>query len=719
MAERRCYYLKRNPPHDGQYSIIPFKTDEVILGRSVEATNLILDRGISRKHALFTRRGDNWIVKNLSLNGVLVNDKPVKTEEEQDLSIGDTIIFGGSSKFTYHFGVKEIMAREGSTSTSQSCSNNKRLKSEDSRSILQTNLSQEHAILEQQLKESDALQLRLEQERNQLRDSLQKQQEQLKDKYQQEKEKLEHQFAAGALAQQVMLKEKESLAQRLKMQVKKLQGRLDEDRKTLEDQLRLEEEQRNHILQEKEKVLHQLEEEKANLERVLEEERHRLQEQLEATEYHKEELRQQLEAKESAILAKEVEKKKAEQEKERLEDELAKERLRLAKELESVKNHYVEKERKNFLLGSMLKEKEESLRTELLSGLQNELQTLEAQNMSLEQELESTAVATKYAREEVVESVSGVLENELQCSICNELLITAITLNCSHTFCRYCIDRWKKNKRECPNCRASITSETRSLVVDNFIEKIVPTLSEEMKKKRADIVAERKAEIEVASVIILSPQRWEDLAQFQIIIPLLQEEAVSVVDNNSRTNIPQGRTAPIIESLPVHQRQGISDSVVPPGIGRGGSYPSPNNGIEAPGGSTATDSPRSSRTLRRPAARPSMRANSGLGAAEDPIVLGANEPLSTYRASQRQGRSQTGGNQTGHPPDTRNPQPQRNEPQSPVPGTSGTITVRNSDDFTDSDSSTLSGDESYYGGYGRCFNCGRRGHWAGGCPYNW
>ncbi|XP_042209324.1 E3 ubiquitin-protein ligase rnf8-like isoform X3 [Homarus americanus] len=712
----------------------------VILGRSVEATNLILDRGISRKHALFTRRGDNWIVKNLSLNGVLVNDKPVKTEEEQDLSIGDTIIFGGSSKFTYHFGVKEIMAREGSTSTSQSCSNNKRLKSEDSRSILQTNLSQEHAILEQQLKESDALQLRLEQERNQLRDSLQKQQEQLKDKYQQEKEKLEHQFAAGALAQQVMLKEKESLAQRLKMQVKKLQGRLDEDRKTLEDQLRLEEEQRNHILQEKEKVLHQLEEEKANLERVLEEERHRLQEQLEATEYHKEELRQQLEAKESAILAKEVEKKKAEQEKERLEDELAKERLRLAKELESVKNHYVEKERKNFLLGSMLKEKEESLRTELLSGLQNELQTLEAQNMSLEQELESTAVATKYAREEVVESVSGVLENELQCSICNELLITAITLNCSHTFCRYCIDRWKKNKRECPNCRASITSETRSLVVDNFIEKIVPTLSEEMKKKRADIVAERKAEIEVCSLAQAAaatqrgrrgrrrgarrqnaPNRagWEDLAQFQIIIPLLQEEAVSVVDNNSRTNIPQGRTAPIIESLPVHQRQGISDSVVPPGIGRGGSYPSPNNGIEAPGGSTATDSPRSSRTLRRPAARPSMRANSGLGAAEDPIVLGANEPLSTYRASQRQGRSQTGGNQTGHPPDTRNPQPQRNEPQSPVPGTSGTITVRNSDDFTDSDSSTLSGDESYYGGYGRCFNCGRRGHWAGGCPYNW
>ena len=23
----------------------------------------------------------------------------------------------------------------------------------------------------------------------------------------------------------------------------------------------------------------------------------------------------------------------------------------------------------------------------------------------------------------------------------------------------------------------------------------------------------------------------------------------------------------------------------------------------------------------------------------------------------------------------------------------------------------------HYGGYGECFNCGRRGHWAPGCPY--
>ena len=43
------------------------------------------------------------------------------------------------------------------------------------------------------------------------------------------------------------------------------------------------------------------------------------------------------------------------------------------------------------------------------------------------------------------------------------------------------------------------------------------------------------------------------------------------------------------------------------------------------------------------------------------------------------------------------------------------------DDDSNSDSdaslSTLSGEEGhYYGGYGHCYICGHRGHWAPGCP---
>ncbi|CAC5378866.1 RNF8 [Mytilus coruscus] len=42
----------------------------------------------------------------------------------------------------------------------------------------------------------------------------------------------------------------------------------------------------------------------------------------------------------------------------------------------------------------------------------------------------------------------------------------------------------------------------------------------------------------------------------------------------------------------------------------------------------------------------------------------------------------------------------------------------NSDNSDDSDSEYIRGDEgAYYGGYGTCYRCGSRGHWANGCPY--
>lgn len=299
------------------------------------------------------------------------------------------------------------------------------------------------------------------------------------------------------------------------------------------------------ILQEKEAVLHRLEEENANLERQMQEERKKLQERLQVTEEHKEELQQQVEAKENEIRVKEEQQRKAEWERQKIQEELTLEQIRLLKELERVKDALTEKEKNNSALSSELKQKEEELNERLakvaaeveenssaarqevlkqleqvqeekrlmeeqlmlaqaqdqaqMNDLQESLQTLEAQKLSLEQELKSTEVATACARKEVVESVSDVLENEFQCPICNELFMTAVMLNCSHTFCRYCIDQWKKNKKECPNCRQAITSETRSLVVDNFIEKIVPTLSEELKQRRAELVEERNAEMAAAA----------------------------------------------------------------------------------------------------------------------------------------------------------------------------------------------------------------------------
>lgn len=64
------------------------------------------------------------------------------------------------------------------------------------------------------------------------------------------------------------------------------------------------------------------------------------------------------------------------------------------------------------------------------------------------------------------------VEEELQCSICTELFIKAITLNCAHTYCKFCIDKWRLNHDICPICRNKITSQSSTLVVDNFIAKV-------------------------------------------------------------------------------------------------------------------------------------------------------------------------------------------------------------------------------------------------------
>lgn len=69
----------------------------------------------------------------------------------------------------------------------------------------------------------------------------------------------------------------------------------------------------------------------------------------------------------------------------------------------------------------------------------------------------------------------------------------ATSLNCSHSFCSLCIAHWMKVKKECPQCRAAITTHMRSIVLDSYIDKMVEQLSEEKKTQRKELVEERKS----------------------------------------------------------------------------------------------------------------------------------------------------------------------------------------------------------------------------------
>ncbi|XP_053160748.1 E3 ubiquitin-protein ligase RNF8 isoform X2 [Hemicordylus capensis] len=114
-----------------------------------------------------------------------------------------------------------------------------------------------------------------------------------------------------------------------------------------------------------------------------------------------------------------------------------------------------------------------------------------------DRELKETKEEKERARaqkEEALSQMNDVLENELQCTICSEHFIEAVTLNCAHSFCSYCIKEWMKRKLECPICRGAIFSKTRSLVLDNCIDRMVENLDDETKHRRLSLIKERKGE---------------------------------------------------------------------------------------------------------------------------------------------------------------------------------------------------------------------------------
>ncbi|ELK16564.1 E3 ubiquitin-protein ligase RNF8 [Pteropus alecto] len=116
---------------------------------------------------------------------------------------------------------------------------------------------------------------------------------------------------------------------------------------------------------------------------------------------------------------------------------------------------------------------------------------IQAKNKELEQTKEEKE-KVQAQKEEVLSHMNDVLENELQCIICSEYFIEAVTLNCAHSFCSFCINEWMKRKIECPICRKDIKSKTHSLVLDNCISKMVDNLSSEVKERRIVLIRERK-----------------------------------------------------------------------------------------------------------------------------------------------------------------------------------------------------------------------------------
>jgi hypothetical protein len=129
---------------------------------------------------------------------------------------------------------------------------------------------------------------------------------------------------------------------------------------------------------------------------------------------------------------------------------------------------------------------EDRLKAEMAS--RDKLQEVLSSELNMK---DSQLLGEKKKLQETVE----ILESELQCSICSELFIRAVTLGCSHSFCEFCISQWRgkpHSHQQCPICRAHITTEVRSLVLDQYINRVVAHLDQDLLEVRNELVRQRK-----------------------------------------------------------------------------------------------------------------------------------------------------------------------------------------------------------------------------------
>ena len=68
------------------------------------------------------------------------------------------------------------------------------------------------------------------------------------------------------------------------------------------------------------------------------------------------------------------------------------------------------------------------------------------------------------------------MEDNLRCAICDELYIDATVLECRHTFCLDCVEKWRKEKKSCPICRKPVKKTTKPIAFQGIIDAMVEDL---------------------------------------------------------------------------------------------------------------------------------------------------------------------------------------------------------------------------------------------------
>ncbi|XP_047019263.1 E3 ubiquitin-protein ligase RNF8-like isoform X5 [Helicoverpa zea] len=567
---------------------IPLTSDNFSLGRGLKNSVVVPFISISRNHCLFKKVENKWTIEDNSSFGIKVNGETLGKGFSKTLCDGDVILLEGSEEFVYkftypsgdEFEVPRKRMKMDDTSPNNKIINDVKMKFEESQTCEIKHIEEKiqnakqmqntSKILKQQLQtemnrkilhlESEfALQIEnlkgekneverqktiLEEERDAqlatIKHEMENKISELMEQIQKHNESESELIKENNLLKEKLMKEREEFLLELSREntskqeiLENLEAKIreQEDVRLKERQEFLEMLQREteQLRLAKEKELKEIEEQRIQREQALKLElntiKKNLEDKVQQTEQEKlkaeKMLNEQMEHMKKVSNEDKIAMQKLMKEREDIENKLNEAQTNAAKSLEELRTRVIDRETELAALAAERIQKQAEQSSVVIHTLQAQLEQVKSQLHTVETErntiLENICAPDNAgegsSKQTVLTEMGELMESELQCSVCNELFVEATTLNCSHTFCKYCISVWKKKKKDCPICRAPITSECKSLVLDSFIEKMVQSLSEDMKRKRKDILDNRKElESELARQSVANSNRRRNSA---------------------------------------------------------------------------------------------------------------------------------------------------------------------------------------------------------------
>ena len=728
-----------------QYKVVDIKLrrdqNEFWIGRHVEADLTIMDIAVSRKHACLKYLDNCWFVfDNRSSNGVSVNDAQIPIEEYIRLKNDDKIsIQNGANNY------------EWVISTSNEDMKNKSLSESiliEKEKIAQTHketvikIKEEKNNLEKKAIEIEKEKLSLNTQKEQLRKIINEEKSNFASKQAEEYAKFEANLRFAK--DEVIKTEKAKFELRIKEEKMIANNKLEEKEKSLQE-----------LVKKAESRIEALENEKDSIAISLEFE----------MEQNKEKIGKMKKDFDEHIkqLSKDCEKAKTTAQQHKL-------------EIEDLKKNF------NDVLKQSEKENEDTVGL-LKSDAERdrkERECLQKELKERDEELAKMKEALKLKQNSKANlQYYSICNEELKCSICDELFIEPMSLGCGHVYCNHCLKQWEVNcgncfaNFNCPNCREPITTFYKSLQLENLITALFKGLGESIQLERENLIKERKSEERAAKEKLEAEKRHQEEERRErsqrrrrgsrrtvnsirqaFERRLIERQGIqreSTVERRRNLqdrvremrerlatselrNLPQRENSPITRSRVSSTVNSIRQRLITEMATRVS-----QNDIQIISQRSRQQIDRNQSSARSSENIPpvidleaEMEIHQLDTSGEGEINLANNEEnrdesessINENRSRSRRSRSrQRRENSSSEDTSSDNPLSEigrrsRSTSRSSTSSQSSSSSELNLSDSSDSSSSSVEGISGfYYGGYGECFNCGRRGHWAPGCPF--